>query len=96
MIPGYYRDTIYGRAGGVLTHSYDELCEQVRAQKEGNGRVVASLFPPDSPLMDPYRDGKAIERFRETFSSRLLMTKERQIKNSFLYILPTIVGILFR
>jgi len=61
---GFYRNTPYARAGGMTTHSYDELKNKVIEIMSAKGEYENPL-PKDSPLMDPYRDGKAIERFRD-------------------------------
>jgi len=61
---GYYRDTLYGKAGGVVTHSYEELKSKVLEIKK-NLEDYQNPMPMNSPLMDPYRDGKAIDRFRD-------------------------------
>lgn len=65
---GYYRDTLYGKAEGVVTHSYDELKKKVLEIKEQSGGYQNPI-PMDSPLMDPYRDRKAIDRFRKLLKS---------------------------
>lgn len=62
---GYYRETLYGKIEGVTTHSYEALKEKVLEIKGIKTAVYKTPIPLDSPLMDPYRDGKAIERFRE-------------------------------
>jgi len=67
---GYYRETIYGRIGEITTHSYDELKTKVFEIKSMKPGMYRSPMPIDSPLMDPYRDGKAIERFRELLISK--------------------------
>jgi len=66
---GYYRNTAYGRTG-VTTHSYDELKIKVFEIKSMKPGMYRSPIPIDSPLMDPYRDGKAIERFRDLLISK--------------------------
>lgn len=61
----FYGSTPYAKTPGVLTHGYFQLQARVleiRAQGPGHFR---DPIPPGSPLMDPYRDGKAIDRFRE-------------------------------
>ncbi len=65
---GYYRDTLYGRIEGVVTHSYDELKTRILEIKDRRGDYQNPI-PMDSPLMDPYRDGKAIDRFRKLLKS---------------------------
>ena len=62
---GYYRNTLYGKIGEVTTHSYDELKAKVLEIKSMQPNTYRNPMPIDSPLMDPYRDGKAIERFRD-------------------------------
>jgi len=62
---GYYQDTPYGNVGGVTTHSYDELKARVLEIKAVEEGEYKNPIPADSPLMDPYRDGKAIDRFRD-------------------------------
>lgn len=61
---GYYRDTLYGKMGGVVTHSYEELKRRVLEIKDKAG-CYKNPIPMNSLLMDPYRDGKAIDRFRK-------------------------------
>ncbi|MCG2756954.1 MAG: polysaccharide biosynthesis PFTS motif protein [Desulfobacteraceae bacterium] len=66
---GYYRNTLYGKTGGVVTHSYDELKIKILELKNLNPGAYQNPMPMNSPLMDPYRDGKAIDRFRELLTS---------------------------
>ena len=65
---GYYRDTLYGKVEGVVTHGYEELKAKVLEIKDKSG-YYQNPIPMNSPLMDPYRDGKAIERFRKLLTS---------------------------
>ena len=67
---GYYRNTVYGKAGGVVTHSYQELKTKVMEIKEMKAGTYQNPMPMNSPLMDPYRDGKAIDRFRDLLTSK--------------------------
>jgi polysaccharide biosynthesis PFTS motif protein len=67
---GYYRNTLYGKAGGVTTHSYDELKVKVMEIKDMKAGAYQNPLPVNSPLMDPYRDGKAIDRFRKLLTSQ--------------------------
>lgn len=62
---GYYRDTLYGGIGGGVTHSYEELKTKVLEVKNMKPGEYRNPIPTGSPLLDPYRDGKAIERFRK-------------------------------
>ncbi|OGW47582.1 MAG: hypothetical protein A2Y66_03275 [Nitrospirae bacterium RBG_13_41_22] len=64
---GYYMDTPYAKVGGVTTHSYQELKSKVLEIKQMKPGTYQNPIQLDSPLMDPYRDGKAIGRFRELF-----------------------------
>jgi hypothetical protein len=68
----YYRNTPYGKIGGVVTHSFEELRGKVIEMKNTKSKAYQNPIPIDSPLMDPYRDGKAIDRFRD-----LLITNDR-------------------
>ena len=65
---GYYRNTLYGKVGGVTTHSYEELKSKVLEIKR-NPEDYQNPIPMNSPLMDPYRDRKAIDRFRDLLTS---------------------------
>jgi polysaccharide biosynthesis PFTS motif protein len=66
---GYYRDTLYGKVGGVVTHGYDELKTKVMEIKGMKPGYYDDPIPKNSSLMDPYRDGKAIDRFRKLLTS---------------------------
>jgi polysaccharide biosynthesis PFTS motif protein len=66
---GYYKNTIYGKVEGLTSHSYEELEAEVikiKSLGEGTHQYFYSLNPV---LMDPYRDGLAIERFRDLLTS---------------------------
>lgn len=60
-----YKGTPYAKVGGVMTHSYEELKAKVVEIKNMQINSYRNPIPANSPLMDPYRDGKAIDRFRE-------------------------------
>ncbi|MBT5307129.1 MAG: polysaccharide biosynthesis PFTS motif protein [Candidatus Scalindua sp.] len=66
---GYYKNTPYGEIGGVTTHSYEELKTMVLKLMEIKPGAYQNPIPENSILMDPYRDGKAIDRFRELLHS---------------------------
>lgn len=66
---GYYRDTVYGSMGSVTTHSYEELKAMVLEFKEIRPNAYQNPIPKNSPLMDPYMDGNAIDRFRDLLIS---------------------------
>ncbi len=57
---GLYCNTVYDL--GIVTHNYKELRNKIKDVQMG--RWVYP-FSGASPLIDPFRDGKAIERFRE-------------------------------
>jgi hypothetical protein len=61
---GLYRYSAYAKAG-VVTHGYDELKAEVLRIRAAGADGFKDPFPPGSPLMDPYRDGRAIDRFRQ-------------------------------
>ncbi|MGL1930793.1 MAG: polysaccharide biosynthesis PFTS motif protein [Desulfotalea sp.] len=61
---GLFRNTIYGKAGGVVTHSYDELKATVLEYRAIRSESYHKNIQMNSPHMDPYRDGSAIDRFR--------------------------------
>ena len=65
---GYYRNTLYGKLEGVVTHSYDELKTKVLEIKDQSGDYQNPI-PMNSSIMDPYRDRKAIDRFRKLLKS---------------------------
>ncbi|MBT4512416.1 MAG: polysaccharide biosynthesis PFTS motif protein [Chloroflexi bacterium] len=62
---GLYKHTPYGMVGGITTHSYIELKKKMLEIMEMNSPHYKNPLPPDSSLIDPYRDGKAIDRFRD-------------------------------
>jgi hypothetical protein len=66
---GHYTDTPYGRMKGVTTKGYDELKRRILEIIKMKSATFQNPIPPNSPLMDPYRDGKAIERFRQLLTS---------------------------
>jgi len=66
---GYYVNTLYGKVGGVTTHSYEALKAKILEIKEMKSCQYQNPIPINSPLMDPFRDGKAIERFRKLLTS---------------------------
>lgn len=66
---GYYRNTPYGNLCGVTTHNYEELKTKVLEIKGMESVSFQNPIPMDSPLMDPYRDGRAIDRFRDLLVS---------------------------
>ncbi len=65
---GHHRNTVYAVAG-VTTHSIEELVEKIQTIKNISNNAWKNPIPPGSPLLDPFRDGKAIDRFRELLRS---------------------------
>lgn len=60
----FYRNTPYAQLDGVVTHGYAELeafVDCMRKEREA-GTMPGPIA--DTPLLDPYRDGKALDRFR--------------------------------
>lgn len=72
---GYYISTPYARLGGVTTHSYEELRAKVLEIKAIKPGTYQKHLQTNSPLMDPYQDGKSVDRFRE-----LLYSAEESMK----------------
>lgn len=66
---GLYRNTPYGKTNGITTHTYEELKNLVTKIKNLGQNEYKNPIPTSSPLLDPYRDGKAIERFRDLLIS---------------------------
>ncbi|MBN2583300.1 MAG: polysaccharide biosynthesis PFTS motif protein [Planctomycetes bacterium] len=64
-----YRHTFWARAEGVMTHGFDELCRWILHVQASSGEPYSNPIPAGSPLLDPFRDGRAIERFRELLAS---------------------------
>ena len=61
---GYYRNTPYAKTG-LTTHNYDDLKLKVLEIAAIKSEINHYSMPMDSPLVDQFRDGKAIERFRD-------------------------------
>ncbi len=53
---------VYSQIPGVVTHGYEELRSKINEIMLGEWMHP---FYANSPLMDPFRDGKAAERFRD-------------------------------
>jgi hypothetical protein len=53
-----------------LTRNAEELCAMVGVIKNMKPGAYRNPIPRESSLLDPYRDGKAIERFRNLLVSR--------------------------
>jgi polysaccharide biosynthesis PFTS motif protein len=66
---GLYRHAAYAKVPGVTTRGYEELKARIlEIQATGSGRFENPI-PAESPLMDPWRDDQAIERFRQLLAS---------------------------
>ncbi|MCX5847518.1 MAG: polysaccharide biosynthesis PFTS motif protein [Deltaproteobacteria bacterium] len=63
----FYRHNVYSEFKNIVTHGYDELKETVLMHMKSEGKTYRNPIPEGYPLMDPFRDGKAIERFRDLF-----------------------------
>jgi hypothetical protein len=61
---GLYRNTPYGKLDGITTHGYEELKKRVREATNRTDASFQDVVPDDLSLFDPFRDGKAIDRFR--------------------------------
>ncbi len=72
---GCYMDTPYAKAGGVTTHSYKELETKVSEIRRNGVESYKTPIQAGSPLMDPYMDGRAIDRFRD------LLVDSNELKN---------------
>jgi hypothetical protein len=61
-----YGESLFGNIPGIVTHGYNELksrvLEIIESTKKGENGYPANF---DSPLLDPFMDGKAIERFHQ-------------------------------
>jgi len=66
---GYYDKTPYAQLSGLMTHGYETLKARVLALKSGLPGTFASAEPGNLRLLDPYRDGLAIDRFRDLLAS---------------------------
>ena len=64
-----YRHTFWAEAGNVMTHGFDELAAWIDKVRAAGGGGYKNPIPAGSPLMDPYRDGRAIERFRQLLAA---------------------------
>ncbi len=66
---GIYRGMLYSRVHGMMTHGFEELSARMNEvrQKNKNSFSPAPVSPSD--LIDPFCDGKAIERFRQLLTA---------------------------
>jgi len=61
----HYRHNVYSVYENIVTHGYDELKRAVSIHIKNRNKKYKNPIPQDHPLIDPFRDGKAIERFRD-------------------------------
>ncbi len=61
---GSYTDSLYSTIG-VTTHSYSQLKSKILAVMHNGKREFINSIHANSAIMDPYRDGKSIERFKK-------------------------------
>ncbi len=66
---GYYKDTLYGKIDGVTTHGYEDLRKMIIKIKGMKPGEYKNPIPIYSPLLDPFRDGKAVDRFKDILIS---------------------------
>jgi len=52
-----------------MTHGYEDLKAWVLALKSGDRGTRTPVAPADPCLLDPYQDGRAIDRFRDLLIS---------------------------
>ena len=64
----FYKDTPYGKLGGVMTHGFDELFAEVQRVKSHPPEEFFVRLDRSSNLMDPFQDNKSIDRFRQLLS----------------------------
>lgn len=62
---GIYTNSVYHDTPYLVTHSYDELKGVIDTVRDKENLIPPNQLFTDSMLIDPYRDGRAIERFRE-------------------------------
>jgi polysaccharide biosynthesis PFTS motif protein len=64
-----YRNTPYGQNTKSVTFGYKELKAKVMEIKDMPSDTYKTPIPLDSNLLDPFRDGKAVDRFRDLLVS---------------------------
>ena len=68
--PGeHYRNTPYGQNTKAVTFGYRDLKTKVMEIKAMPPDTYKTPIPLDSNLLDPFRDGKAVDRFRDLLIS---------------------------
>jgi len=66
---GHYREFVYGNLDGVTTHGYRELVKKVRTVMQNQQQPYHPPVLTGASLMDPYLDGKGLDRFIDLLSS---------------------------
>ena len=65
---GCYKDTPYGKVGNVMTHGFADLNREVHEIKTHSAEDFFAQLNRSSNLMDPFRDRKSVDRFRQLLS----------------------------
>jgi len=65
----HYRKTPYGLTGKAVTFGYQELKAKVMEMKDMESSTYKTPISLDSNLLDPFRDGKAVDRFRDLLTT---------------------------
>lgn len=60
-----YPGSLHAQIPNAMSNSYDALKALVETHRRNRGKPFAHPYPAHSPFMDPYRDGKALDRFRQ-------------------------------
>ena len=60
-----YKDTVYGKLGGVMSHGFDQLWDIVQFVKLYSSEKFFLSLDLSSDLMDPFQDRKSVDRFRQ-------------------------------
>lgn len=69
----FYRETVYGQMSGMMTHGFEDL---VRAFEEFRSHRQDEFFlDVRSPALEPFTDGKAIDRFRALLTGKAVKTE---------------------
>jgi polysaccharide biosynthesis PFTS motif protein len=66
---GLYPYAAYAKVPGVTTRGYEEMKARILEIKAAGAAHFTNPIPLGSPLGDPYRDNRAIERFTQLLAS---------------------------
>ena len=72
----YYRNTPYGQNRKVVTYGYNDLKAKIIEIKDMKAGTFQNPISLDSDLMDPWRDGKAVDRFRDLLTHYSKVSKD--------------------